>query len=67
MSAPWEYKVVAQKQRGLMGRFDHTDLEVLLNEWAEDGWELDRIVDPAVTALLEGERAVHVLVFRRPA
>jgi len=63
----FEYKVVAQKQRGLLGRYDHTDLQVTLNEWAEDGWELDRIVDPAVTAQLEGDRAVHLLIFRRPA
>lgn len=62
----YEYRVVSRKYRTLIGgRFDHTDLEALLNELAADDWMLDRIIDPDTTRLLEDEREVHLFVFRR--
>lgn len=62
----YEYRVISRKYRTLIGgRFDHTDLEALLNEMGMDGWSLDRILDPETTRLLEDEREVHLFVFRR--
>lgn len=47
------------------GRFDHRDLEALLNDQALDGWELDRVLDPELTTLLEDGKEVHLIVLRR--
>ena len=62
----YEYRVIVQKHRTLLGgRFDATDLEALLNDEALEGWELDRVLDPELTALLEDGRDVHVILLRR--
>jgi hypothetical protein len=62
----YEYKVVAQKHRTVLGgRFDHVDLEALLNDKAVDGWIFDGFVTPAVSEILEDGKEVHLLVFRR--
>lgn len=47
------------------GRFDHRDLEALLNDQALEGWELDRVLDPEFTALLEDGKEVHLILLRR--
>ncbi|HEX9754969.1 MAG TPA: DUF4177 domain-containing protein [Gemmatimonadales bacterium] len=62
----YEYKVVVQKHRTMLsGRFDHDDLEALLNNEALEGWVFDGFVDPGVAAIMENGREVHLLVFRR--
>lgn len=62
----YEYKVVVQKHRTVLGgRFDHDDLEALLNNEALEGWVFDRFIDPAVTEIMENEKSIHLLVFRR--
>lgn len=62
----YEYKVVVQKHRTMLsGRFDHDDLEALLNNEALEGWVFDGFVDPGVTAIIEDGKEVHLLLFRR--
>lgn len=60
------YKVIEQKQRKFMGgRIKAKDLERILNEGAEDGWTLDRILAGERYDFLTGDRDVFLLVFRQ--
>lgn len=63
----WEYKVVEKKLKSFLGgRMSPSDLEILLNEEAEDDWELDRIVTGEAHERLSGGKDVLVVILRRP-
>jgi len=61
------YKVVEQKQKSFVrGRMRASDLEGLLNTWAEQGWTLDRIISGETFSFLTGDKDVFMVIFRRP-
>jgi len=62
-----EYKVLEQKHKSFMrGRMTAQDLENLINQYAGEGWTLDRIV-AGETGHLMGlvDKDVFLLVFKR--
>jgi hypothetical protein len=63
------YKVVEKKHRSfLKGRMSADQLEALINEHAEAGWELDRIVAGETARFMGlGEKDVFLLIFRQTA
>ncbi|MEE8145822.1 MAG: DUF4177 domain-containing protein [Kiloniellales bacterium] len=65
-SAPmlWEYKTAKLKLRGFLGgKIDQSNLDNLLEEAGNQGWELVSIV---ATNLYQGRTQDAALVFKRP-
>lgn len=63
----YEYQVIEKKAKGMLGgRMKPEALAKLLNEYAEDGWELDRILDNEGFASLSMGKDVFYVIFRRP-
>lgn len=62
-----EYKVVEQKHKSfLRGRMSAQDLEKSINQYAADGWVLDRIVAGETARFMGlGDKGVFLLVFTR--
>lgn len=62
-----EYKVVEQKQKSfLRGRMTAQDLENAINQYAAEGWTLDRIVAGETAHFMGlGDKDVFLLVFKR--
>jgi hypothetical protein len=62
-----EYKVVEQKQKSfLRGRMTAQDLENSINQYAAEGWTLDRIVAGETAEFMGlGDKDVFLLVFKR--
>jgi hypothetical protein len=62
----YTYKVVEQKHKSMLGgRFKPVDLEDLLNKYAIDGWEFDRIIDGEIVSAMTSRKDVFLVVFRR--
>lgn len=62
----YEYQVIEQKAKGMFGgRMKPAALTKLLNEYASDGWELDRILDGEGYASLAIGKDVFYVIFRR--
>ena len=62
-----EYKVVEKKAKGFLGgRMKPEDLQLLLNQHAGEGWELDRIIDSEGYGSLSMAKDVFYIIFRRP-
>jgi len=60
------YKVAEQKQKSLLkGKMKAVDLESLLNQYANEGWILDRIIGGETYSFLTGGKDVFLIVFRR--
>ncbi|MNS62381.1 hypothetical protein D3C72_954400 [compost metagenome] len=60
------YKVVEKKKRSLMkGVIKAQDLEDAINEYANQGWILDRILADETYSFLTGDKDVFLLIFRR--
>ena len=61
------YKVVEQKTKSfLKGRMRAEQLEALINQYADDGWTLDRIVAGETARVMGlGEKDVFLVIFRR--
>jgi hypothetical protein len=61
-----EYKVVEQKKKSWMkGVMRAEDLENVLNEHANQGWTLDRIVAGETFSFITGDKDVFLLIFKR--
>jgi hypothetical protein len=62
-----EYKVVEQKRTSfLRGRMSAQDLENSINQYAAEGWTLDRIVAGETAYFMGlGDKDVFLLVFKR--
>jgi hypothetical protein len=62
----YTYKVVEQKHKSMLGgRFKPVDLEDLLNKYALDGWEFDRIIEGEIVSTMTSGKDVFLVVFRR--
>lgn len=62
----YEYKIIEQKQKSLFkGKMKSQDLENLLNEYAGQGWILDRIVDAETMSKIGISKDVFMVIFRR--
>lgn len=61
------YKVVEKKHKSFLGgRLSADDLESLINEHAEEGWTLDRIVAGETARFMGlGDKDVFLLIFKR--
>ncbi len=61
------YKVVEKKTKSfLKGRMSAQQLEDLINQYADDGWTLDRIVAGDTARIMGfGEKDVFLVIFRQ--
>jgi len=59
------YKVVEKKKKSLLkGTITAQDLEDAINEYASQGWSLDRILSGETAAFI-GDKDVFLLIFKR--
>lgn len=59
----WEYKTIKLKLRGLLGgKIDQKEVDGILTEAGQDGWEL---VTVFATALYQGRTQDAAMVFKR--
>lgn len=62
----YNYKVVEQKQKSLFkGKMRAAELESLINQYANEGWILDRIIGGETYSFLTGGKDVFLVIFRR--
>jgi hypothetical protein len=60
-----KYKVVEVAQKKMFGRsMKAADLEKILNDYAAEGWELDRVLDADTVDFLLGSRDVFLLILK---
>jgi len=60
----WEYKTVKLSLRGFLGgKIDQREVDSILTEHGEQGWEL---VSVFATALYQGRTQDAAMVFKRP-
>ncbi len=61
-----QYKVVEQKAKSfLKGVMKAQDLEDLINQYANEGWDLDRIVAGETASFVTGSKDVFLIIFKR--
>lgn len=62
----YTYKVIEQKQKTLFkGKLRASDLEALINQNANEGWILDRIIGGETYSFLTGGKDVFLVIFRK--
>ena len=62
----YQYKLVEIQQKSMWkGRMKLEDLESKINEYANQGWELDRIVSGETAGTLGFGKDVFIIVFKK--
>ena len=60
----WDYRTVKLRLRGFLGgKIDQPELDRILQEASQEGWELVQVL---ATALYQGRTQDAVLIFKRP-
>lgn len=62
----FEYRVhEVKKKKFIHSRMTTEDLQIAINEWAQYGWELDKIVSGETFHFITGGKDVFLLIFKR--
>lgn len=62
---PKEYKVLAQRDKYFVGKFDPEKLQAALNALAQEGWTMKGIVSASIPGLLGPDRDEVIVILER--
>ncbi len=60
-----EYKILTQKDKWFSGKFDPALLEIALNAYAKQGWQVTACFSADIPALFGGARQEAIVVLER--